>query len=101
LKVVFSPAAEHDLGGLFVYISNDLQNPIAAENIVKKILNLSQKLASFPDLGASLESIDARIADYRYLIADNYLVIYKTTGPEVHIVRILYARSDYVHLLGF
>src|SRR5487761_1118610 len=99
MKVVFLPAAEHDLGSLFEYISENLQNPIAAHNIVEKILRLSNKLASFPEMGSSLRTVDTRIGSYRYLLADNYLVIYKVEAQDVTVVRILYARSDYVRLL--
>jgi toxin ParE1/3/4 len=99
MKVVFSPAAEHDLGDLFAYISENLQNPIAAQNIVEKILRLSYKLANFPEMGASLRTVDTRISSYRYLLADNYLVIYKVGVQDVNVIRILYARSDYVRLL--
>ncbi|HEY5152812.1 MAG TPA: type II toxin-antitoxin system RelE/ParE family toxin [Candidatus Saccharimonadales bacterium] len=99
MKVVFLPAAEHDLGGLFAYISEKLQNSIAAHNIVEKILRLAYKLASFPEMGASLKTIDTRIGSYRYLLVDNYLIIYKVEAQEVNVVRILYARSDYVRLL--
>lgn len=99
MKVVFLPAAEHDLGGLFAYISENLQNPIAAHNIVEKILRLSHKLENFPEMGASLHAVDPRISSYRYLFADNYLIIYKIKAQEVSVVRILYARSDYVRLL--
>lgn len=49
-------------------------------------------------MGASLESVDHRLGGYRYLIVNNYLVIY-SVADEVSIVRILYARSDYVQLL--
>ena len=99
MKVVLLPAAEHDLGSLFEYISENLQNPIAAHNIVEKILRLSNKLASFPEMGSSLRTVDTRIGSYRYLLADNYLVIYKVEAQDVTVVRILYARSDYVRLL--
>ncbi len=99
MRVVFSPAAEHDLIGLHSYIQNDLQNPIAAHNIAAKILHRSQQLETFPEMGASLNSIDRRLDGYRYILADNYLVIYRITHPQGVIIRILYARSDYVQLL--
>jgi plasmid stabilization system protein ParE len=38
VKVIFSELAEKDLGGVFSYINSDLNNPIAARNIVDKIL---------------------------------------------------------------
>jgi plasmid stabilization system protein ParE len=98
MKVVFLPAAELDLGELFSYISNELQNPIAAKNIAAKLLQRAQSLATFPGMGAGLESVDPRLGDYHYVLVDNYLVIYKVTD-QVNIVRILYARSDYTQLL--
>lgn len=100
MNVVFSPEARRDLLKLSDYIGKDLQNPIAANNIVKKILNLSQKLKDFPELGHSLELIDARINSYRYLVADNYLIIYRIMNSEIQVTRLLYAKSNYVELLG-
>lgn len=99
MKVVFLPAAEHDLGSLFLYIKDDLHNEIAARNIATKILQRAQSLVNFPDMGAGLGSIDRKLNSYRYLLVDNYLIVYKVTDKEVCVVRILYARSDYVQLL--
>jgi toxin ParE1/3/4 len=99
MKVVFTPAAEHDLGGLFLYIKDKLHNEIAARNIATKLLQRAQGLASFPDMGASLGNVDRKLDGYRYLLVDNYLVIYRVADEELYIVRILYARSDYVQLL--
>lgn len=97
--IIFTPAAEQDLADLFDYINNDLSNPIAAHNIVDKILRTSQKLSDFPELGTALKAIDIKLDNYRYLIVDNYLVVYRVIDQEVYVLRILYARSDYVKLL--
>lgn len=99
MKVVFLPAAEHDLGNLFSYIKDELHNEIAARNIATKILGRAQSLARFPEIGASLGNIDRKLDGYRYLLVDNYIIIYKLKPTEVCVVRILYARSDYVQLL--
>jgi toxin ParE1/3/4 len=99
MKVALLPAAERDLGNLFSYIKDELQNPIAARNVATKILQRTQMLANFLELGANLVNIDPKLRGYRYLIVDNYLVIYKMTDEAVHIVRILYARSDYIQLI--
>jgi toxin ParE1/3/4 len=99
VNVVFSPAAERDLSDLFAYISNNLHNPIAVHNTAEKILRLSYKLVDFPQMGASLATVDKRIDTYCYLIASNYLIVYRIKERGVLIVRILYARSDYVRLL--
>ncbi len=98
MKIVFSLVAEQDLGDLFRYITSELQNSIAARNITTKILQRTQSLANFPEMGAGLEANDNRLSGYRYLLVDNYLIIYKLTD-QVNVIRILYARSDYVQFL--
>jgi plasmid stabilization system protein ParE len=92
-------AAEQDIEKLFLYIQDDLANPIAAQNIAQKILQRMQQLANFPELGASMMSIDTRLENYRYLIVDNYLVVYRYNRDAIYVVRVLYARSDYVRIL--
>jgi addiction module RelE/StbE family toxin len=99
MKVVFSSKADQDLASLFEYVRDSLRNSIAANNIVSKILRLSQKLSNFPKMGASLHAVDDRLDSYRYVIVDNYLLVYKIVDEEVLIVRILYAKSNYVQLL--
>jgi len=98
MKVVFLPASQQDLAELLSYIRNELQNPTAADNIAAKILQRIQSLGSFPETGASLENIDPQLGNYHYLVVDNYLIIYNVAN-QVEIVRILYARSDYMQLL--
>ena len=98
MKIVFSRVAEQDLGDLFGYISSELQNPIAARNITTKILQRSQALATLPEMSAALDASDDQLSGYRYLLVDNYLIIYKITD-RVSMIRILYARSDYIHFL--
>lgn len=99
MNVKFLPAAEQDLGDIFLYITDNLKNPIAARNITTKILQRTQALENFPEIGVELSIIDPRFSNYHYLVVDNYLVIYNVADAEVRIVRILYARSDYMQLL--
>lgn len=58
-----------------------------------------QQLTNFPELGASMMAIDIRLENYRYLIVDNYLVVYRYNRDAIYIIRVLYARSDYVRIL--
>jgi addiction module RelE/StbE family toxin len=99
MKVIFSAKADRDLADMFSYINDRLHNSIAAHTIVEKILRLSQKLSAFPEMGGSLKTVDAKLDRYRYLLADNYLLVYKITDEAVFIIRILYTKSGYVQLL--
>lgn len=99
MKLRLLLAAERDIEKLFLYIQDDLANPIAAQNIAQKILQRMQQLTNFPELGASMMAIDTRLENYRYLIVDNYLVVYRYNGDTLYVIRALYARSDYVRIL--
>jgi len=92
-------AAGQDIEKLFLYIHDDLANPVAAQNVVQKILQRMQQLTDLPQLGASMAAIDTRLEDYRYLIVDNYLVVYRYNRDAIYAIRVLYARSDYVRML--
>jgi toxin ParE1/3/4 len=92
-------AAEQDIEKLFLYIQDDLANPIAAQNIAQKILQRMQQLTNFPELGVSMVAIDTRLENYRYLIVDNYLVVYRYNRDAIYVIRVLHARSDYVRIL--
>ena len=99
MKLRLLLAAEQDIEKLFLYIQDDLANPIAAQNIAQKILQRMQQLTNFPELGASMMAMDTRLENYRYLIVDNYLVVYRYNRDAIYVVRVLYARSDYVRIL--
>jgi plasmid stabilization system protein ParE len=99
MNVIILASAKRDLDALFTYIKDDLHNEIAARNTVKKILSRIQPLESFPEMGTSLTGINKTLADYRYLIVDNYLIIHKIVDIEIHIVHIPYARSNFIQLL--
>ncbi len=99
MKLRLLLAAEQDIEKLFLYIQDDLANPVAARNIVQKILQRMQQLTSFPELGASMITIDTRLKAYRYLIVDNYLIVYRYNEDAIYVIRVLYARSDYVRIL--
>jgi toxin ParE1/3/4 len=99
MKVVILASAKRDLDALFTYIKDDLHNEIAARNSVAKILIRVQPLESFPKMGSSLTVINQMLAGYRYLVVDNYLIIYQIVNTEIHVVHISYARSNYIQLL--
>ena len=98
MTLIVSPAARQDLLDISAYITDDLHNPIAARNVVQKIARLVNQLKRFPELGAGLPQADGT-ADYRHIVVESYLVIYKSTGTDVTVTRIFYAKSDYLQLL--
>ncbi len=57
-KLVYTPEAVRQLKSVKAYISDTLQNPKAADNIVRKITAGCRLLVEFPDMGRSVNLID-------------------------------------------
>ena len=98
-KLRINPLAKDDLYDIKEYITQELDNPSAAVNVVANIIDCYGKLKEFPMLGIELSPKIEVPTDFRYLICGNYLVFYKIDDVYVSIYRILYSRRDYVKLL--
>ena len=97
--VQFSPQALNDLREIKRYIGVELENDIAAEDTLRRIVKRIRGLATFPNMGALLSSVVETEKDYRFLVCDNYLVFYRCEEDTVFIIRVLYGRSDYMRIL--
>ena len=58
-----------------------------------------RQLADFPEIGAPLSSIISLEVPYRFLVCGNYTAFYKVDGNEVHIIRVLYGRRNFMQIL--
>lgn len=98
-ELKISPQARDDLAEIKGYISQELCNPQAAENMVLKITNKIRGLSEYPGTGAPLSSIVDIQTDYRFLVCANYLIFYRFESRCVFVSRILYGRRDYIRIL--
>ena len=98
-NIHYTPEAEDDLAGIKKYISEQLENPLAAENTVTKITKRIRFLEQFPEIGTPLSAIIDVVTDYRFLVCANYLAFYRLDGNNVYIIRVLYGRRDYATIL--
>ena len=69
--------------------------PIYDAVIMKRI----RQLADFPEIGAPLSSIISLEVPYRFLVCGNYTAFYKVEGDEVHIIRVLLSRRNFMQIL--
>ena len=99
MKIQVTPQARNDLQEIRKYITNELQNPSAAANAVKRITTRIRGLAAFPAMGASLSSIVDIETDYRLLSCGSYTAFYRYDNKAVYIIRILYSRREWQNLL--
>jgi len=97
-KIRFTPQAIADLEEIKRYISGDLFNPQAATTLIALVFEKIRSLASHPQTGARLRTDISVLKTYRLIQCKNYLVFYRTEEKFVSIIRILYARRDYLAL---
>ena len=99
LKIRFTPQAFADLDEIKRYISDELFNPQAAADLLALIFEKIRTLAAMPQTGARLRTDIPILKNYRFIPCKNYIVFYRAEEKFVSIIRILYARRDYVGLL--
>ena len=90
----YLPIAKDDLFEIVDYIQNNLQNPIAAENILEKIETAILERLKSPESFAIWKSKRKRDYPYRRINVENYTVWYVVIDDVMEIRRILYSRRD-------
>jgi addiction module RelE/StbE family toxin len=98
-KLRVSPEARKDLGDIQTYISEKLENPRAALNVVSAIIEKIKSLIRFPEKGTLLSSKVRFETNYRFLISGSYLIFYRYENKTIFIDRIIYAKRDYIKIL--
>lgn len=99
MNLKYTPEAIADLRNLQRYISEILQNPIAADHVVRRILDECAQLKAFPQMGLSVQEKTGYATDLRMQICGNYLAVYRIDGSDILIARIVSARQDYMRIL--
>jgi len=98
-RLQISPEARDDLLLIKEYISEELGNPQAAIELIRKITAKMRSLIDHPQLGPSLTSRIAMQTNYRYLTCQNYMIFYWCEDDLVFVSRVLYGRRDYLRIL--
>ena len=73
-KIVLSFDAKNDLKDIKKYISNDLDNDIAANNTISKITKSIRRLEEQPLIGTPLSSVIEFDTNYRFLVCGYHRV---------------------------
>ena len=97
----FTEKAEQDFDEILRYISVDLANPIAAQNIGRKIFEQIDTVRAFPEFGTSVDNEFLADKTVRKLLVDSYIVYYKTHHDEkiISVIRIIYGKRNLDEIL--
>jgi len=99
-EIIYTPEASQDLSEIKSYISNELMNPIAALRIISGITHRIETLIDHPQMGmVVMYTRNESAKNYRYLTCGNYIVFYRYEHKQIHIVRVLHGKQDYLRIL--
>ena len=100
-KIKIAVKARRDIREIHTYVVNKLQENSIADNLISKIETEILSLKNMPLRYALEQDEQLKNRNLRKIIMDNYLIFYtvREKSRTVFIVRVLYARRDWVNLL--
>jgi len=100
-QLEFLPIAKKDLTEIVKYISQDLNNPIAAERLADEMNEAADRLTDFPYINSIHQTLKPLMHEYRKQIVKNYIMFYWIDEEKkcITIARVIYARRDYGNML--
>jgi plasmid stabilization system protein ParE len=93
ISIVWSELAERQLNGVFYYYSFEASAKIARK-IIHRILDRVSILESDPLVGQKEELLREYPEDYRYLVENNYKIIYWQKGNLITIASVFDCRQN-------
>ncbi len=94
-KLCFLPLLEEDLGRIVDYITLQLQNPIAAIELVDDIYEAIQRRLPNAESFEVYPSKKRRPLNYYRIYVKNYVIFYVVEDDVMEVRRILYGRRDW------
>lgn len=100
-KLEYLPVARRDMIEIVRYISKNLNNPMAADQLAIELVEAGDRIPKFPYANPSYTPIRSLKHEYRKLLVQNYLMFYwvDEAAKLVTVARVIYAKRDYERLL--
>jgi addiction module RelE/StbE family toxin len=98
-EIKYLSSFKQDLESIIDYISQTLEAPQAALNLLDTIEKSIENLKCFPFAHRRYRPIKPISAEYRVLTVKNYLVFYVVLEETVEIHRIIYSKRNLPQLL--
>ena len=98
-EVILTEKAKVELREIYDYISKSLMAETAANKLYNKIKESILRLEDFPESSSVIEYYNKKKYQYRKLIINNYIVVYRIDkeNRKVYIVRIIFGKRNYIN----
>lgn len=93
-KLRFLPFFQQDLEEIVDYISVQLQNPVAAHQLIDKVQEAIRKRSNCAESFEPFPSSRDRQYPYYRINVGNYTIFYVVIGDVMEVRRIIYSRRD-------
>lgn len=100
-KLEYLPVAQRDMVEIVRYISEELQNPAAADRLATELVNAVESVLTFPYALPAYQPIRSLKREYRKILVQNFLMFYWVDEEKklVTVARVVYAKRDISRLL--
>ena len=100
-KLEYVPVARKDMVEIARYISRELGNPTAAEQLAVELIEAGDSIPDFPYANPTYMPIRPLKREYRKLLVRNYLIFYwvDEAAKLVTVARVIYAKREHELLL--
>lgn len=99
MRLQFSPEAIEDLDQETDYIAHNLASPQTAEKFFDSIFARCKLFAEVPSSAPHLRTLSGIQTPYQFMMYKEWMIVGKTHDDYVEILRILYAKSNYISLV--
>jgi plasmid stabilization system protein ParE len=97
----FSKLYRMDVDSCYNYIKDKLEAPMAANNLIKEILEKLNKIKGNPNIRPLVQDKYLASLGYRLINVKNYAIFYIVDNDSKHvkIIRFLYNKRNWVNIL--
>jgi plasmid stabilization system protein ParE len=100
-RLKFSKLYRNDVDSSYNYITNKLKAPMAANNLIKEILEKLNKIKENPNICPLVRDEYLASLGYRLISVKNYIIFYIIGNDNKHIkvIRFLYNKRNWMNIL--
>jgi toxin ParE1/3/4 len=101
-RLRFSKLYKEDVDSSYNYIKDKLEAPMAAENLIKEILEKLHRIKENPKFRPLVQDKYLASLGYRAINVKNYIMFYiiSSDNKYVNIIRFLYKKRNWMNILS-